>query len=379
MTIPQRKKRPPNRCRRQPLQTPRISVLVVKQLHADLVLLAHRVLAYDTSREARRGYIAPEPDSALRVRRPLVITTPARTARQELRRRTGDSVFEFLATQLCEDETSRRCTDHIEWLRHRRQRRQCMRTDLQSVEPHDGKLFGHPDAQVRELCHAADCVAIRCQDQRCDGHRRGDELVGHVAATELAVVEGIEEPLRVRLDALSEHRQAIGLVTLAHVGLDEIGCEADSTVTVADQMVDCLGDAHRVVGCRRWHGESFDLIAGKGDGLPRSLQTIEVVALRRRRNRDDPVEVIPSGRLAEVGRRHNLITAKPGVEGLDQDDMAANCSELTGDPRHDVSVVEPTGHRREHPNRDGFPDAGSLRRQRREVCRPGPSTRSGRP
>ena len=65
-----------------------------------------------------------------------------------------------------------------------------------------------------------------------------DELAGDVAASVLAVVEGVEEPLRVGLDPVRREGALVGLVPGPHVGLDEVGGEADRGVAVPDQVVD---------------------------------------------------------------------------------------------------------------------------------------------
>ena len=109
-----------------------------------------------------------------------------------------------------------------------------------------------------------------------------DELACDVATSVLAVVEGAEEPLRVGLDPVRREGALVGLVPGPHVGLDEVGAEADRGVAVPDQVVDGRDDAGGVVRRRRRRAESVDHVAGEGDGLAGGLESIEIVALRRR-------------------------------------------------------------------------------------------------
>ena len=163
---------------------------------------------------------------------------------------------------------------------------------------------------------------------------------------------GAEEPLRVGFDPVRREGALVGLVPGPHVGLDEVGAEADLRVAVPDQVVDGRDDAGGVVRRRRRRAESVNHVAGEGDGLAGGLESFEIVALRRRRDRDDTVDVLPRGRRDEIGRAHDLVAAEPGLERLDENNTAPDSCDLTGDPGEDLAVVGPAGHRREHSDCD---------------------------
>ena len=175
-----------------------------------------------------------------------------------------------------------------------------------------------------------------------------DELARDVAASVLAVVGGGEEPLRVGFDPVSRERSLIRLVPGPHVRLDEVGAETDRGVAVPDQVVDGRDDARAVVRRRRRRVETVDHVAGEGDGLAGGLESIQIVALRRGRDRDDAIDVLPRDRGDEIGRTHDFVAAEPGVERLDEYDTATDRGDLTCDPGEDLAVVGPAGHRREH-------------------------------
>jgi hypothetical protein len=113
-------------------------------------------------------------------------------------------------------------------LRDGRQRRLRVDPRFQSVEPDDREVAGHGAAELGELRHATDRVAIGREDEGCHRHPGRHKLLGDVGTSEFTVVEGGEEPLRIGLDVVGEQRPLVGLMTGAHVGLDQVGRASDA-------------------------------------------------------------------------------------------------------------------------------------------------------
>ena len=349
---------------RKPLQIPRVGALVIEQLDPDLVLLAHRVLASTAPLEQPPRLGPPELGPTVGVERPFVVAAAARATIDEPRRPPVGAQLDVVAAELRQHELRRSRADAVVRLEHGGQGRLREGSGLQPIEPDDGQIVRHVDAEVGQAFHAADRVAIRREQERGDGHAGGDELLGNVATTELTVVERGEEPLRLGSDAMRRQGHAIRIVAGTHVGLNEIAREADAGVVVTDQMVDGVAHTGEVVGSGRWGIEPVDLVTGQRHCLAGRLQPIEVVALRRRGDRDDAVEVLPSRRRHEIGCGHDLVAAEPGIERLDQHDTATDGGSLTGDAGKDRAVVDPAGHRRENPDRDDFRHAVMSSRSR---------------
>ena len=150
--------------------------------------------------------------------------------------------------------------------------------------------------QVSELIHAPDRVAIGGEDERSDRRSCRQELVGNIPAAELTVVECVEEPFLVGLDALSKHRSGVRIVPGAHIRLDEVGSKADPRVTVSDEVVNRLRHTARVVRCGRRNGDPVDLVAGQRYGLSCRHEAMEIVLVRGRGDRDHTIEMIPRRR-----------------------------------------------------------------------------------
>ena len=260
--------------------------------------------------------------------------------------------LDCLPAQLGQHETRRGGTDLVVALAHGGERGLRVRPGLQAVEADDREVLGDLHAQIGEALHAADRVAIGGQHERGDGHPSCDELLGHVAATSLAVVECRIEPLRVGFDPVVAQGRAVAVIARPHVRLGQVGSEPDAGVAVLDQVSDAGVHPAGVVGHRRRHGQAVDHVAGERHRLAGRTQAIEVLAFGRCRDRDDSVDAIPGGAALEVRGGDDLVVAQSGVERLDQHDLASNRRDLARDPGQDLPVVRAAGDRRENADRD---------------------------
>ncbi len=235
-------------------------------------------------------------------------------------------------------------------------------------KPTIARSSGIEKPRSAELCHAAHRIAIGSENQRRDGHCCSHELLGDVATAELTVVERVEEPFRMRINAMGKHGGPVCVVPRAHVGLDEVCCEADARVAVADQVVDGVRHTCGVVGRCRRNIETLHLVTRQRHGLASCANSEQVGLGGGGGNRDDAVEMLPGCRRGVIGRRDDLVASQAGVECLQQHDTAADGSNLAGDSCHDLAVVEPAGDRREHSDNDRFRDLQSLRLDRVKMC-----------